>query len=113
MAIDNNIIDAGAVSSRKQNRQVVLRQAAAIPPQSYPVKNENGFGTVFFPQTPQRLGQMVSYRPLENSQFSSQMYVVVSVDGILVWKQVVSGVTFIDGDTGKKWDPNSQFPTVA
>ena len=109
MAIQRPIVDAGPTSSRRRNRQVVLRQAPEIPPASYRGRDPETSEVVDLPQQPERLGQICYYKPPTGSAFSATMYVVVSIDGTLVWKEVKSGVIFIDTNTGKPWNPTANF----
>lgn len=108
MALDKTIIAAGPASARKQNREVVIRFTNVIPPDPYLRLEPNGSVTSV-PQTPEREGQMVTYRPSTNSAYAATMFVVVDIDGTLVWKQVVTNGTFKDANTGRDWDPNAQF----
>ena len=33
------------------------------------------------------------------------MYIVVEINGVLIWKKAMIGVEFFDTRTGQQWDP--------
>lgn len=107
MPISKPILSVQPTSTRLSNKQFILRSAAQIPPRSYPKKNDNNVVEVVF-QIPSFLGEVCYYRESNSTSFVT-MYVVVSINGVLEWKGVVSGVTFLNRDTGQPWDPLSSL----
>ena len=116
MAVNNPIIDSGPSSTRSRNKEVIVREAGAVPPETY-IKSEDGVFSAIA-QEAQRLGQFCYYREAaENgSRATATMYVVVDAGDDeeagpsgLTWKPVRSEVTFIDTDTGKPWNPISEL----
>ncbi len=104
MAINRTIISAQASSSRAENKQLYIQEVPVAPPESYLI-GLNQTAT----QEPTRLGEFVYVR---FNRTNVVMYVVVSIEGALTWKEVRSGVVFIDSDTGLPWDPNAGFYNI-
>ena len=107
MPVNKPILSVQPSSSRLRNKQFILRRAAEIPPTTYFRKDDNNVLEVV-DQTPSSLGRVCYYRE-SNSTSITTMYVVVSIDGVLEWKEVVPEVTFLDSDTGELWDPLSRL----
>ena len=107
MPISKPVLSVQPSSSRLRNKQLILRRVPVIPPSPYTSRNEAGFIIVNTPD-PERLGQICYYRESNSTRFVT-MYVVVSIEGVLEWKEVASGVTFIDRDTGNPWNPTSRL----
>ena len=107
MPISKPVLSVQPTSSRLRNKQLILRRAPVIPPLPYDAKDEIGV-IINNTQDPERLGQMCYYRESNSTRFVT-MYVVVSIEGVLEWKEVASGVTFIDRDTGNPWNPTSRL----
>ena len=112
MGINNPIIDSGPTSPRSRNKQLYVRQSATIPPEPYREPAADGSGGVDVTQEPERVGQICHYRPYNApaGNRSTTMYVVVDVDGVLLWKPVKTGVRYYDSATGQPWNPLANLP---
>lgn len=97
MAFNPNVVAAGVSAPRSRIKTVAIGNVPVAPPASYVVDG------VTYTQPAERVGQIRFARENPNTR-KGNLYVVVDIDGVLQWKLVQLG-GFIDGATGRTWDP--------
>lgn len=102
MPIINPILSVGPTSTKARNKQLALRLTSVEPPEPEKYIDPVTDTVETRSQEPTALGQMCYVR-LDSR--NAVMYVVVSIDDELTWKEVKSGVVFRDARTGRPWNP--------
>jgi hypothetical protein len=105
MALNSPVI-AGAPVTTRASAKTVVGLITNIEPPALRLLTVDG-SVVVVDQSPDREGQMLFYR--NGSELSVTMYVVVELDGLLVWKEVQNWGIAIDPRTGLEKDPNLNF----
>ena len=103
MAINKPIIAAQATQSRARVKTVVFTVSSAVPPYQRRYVPKGASEAVLEYQRPEREGQVILYQVNVGDEIV--FYVVVNIEGELVWKKAIIGVEFFDYRTGQKWDP--------
>ena len=105
MSVSKSII-ATTTLSRREVKTVVTAVSSTIPPETRLTTVDGAL--VAIPQSPEREGQLLAYVIPGEKQITT-MYVVVTIDGVLVWAPVVPVVTPIAPRSGKPFDPLYNF----
>ena len=106
MAINKPIIDAGPTYTRQQVKTVVGEITSVTPPNERFYIDSNG-DRIIKDQQPAVEGQMLFYR--DGTSPAVQMYVVVLVNGDLLWKTVLPVSQMQNAANGQPWDPLAGF----
>jgi len=103
VTINKPIIAAQATQSRERVKTVVFKVSGTAPPEIRRYVPEGSSTVQGESQLPEREGQVILYQVNVGGEII--FYVVVNIEGILVWKKAIIGVEFFDYRTGQKWDP--------
>jgi hypothetical protein len=105
MSISRPIIAAPSLS-RRAVKTVVIPVSSTIPPKTRITNIGGEIATIS--QAAEREGQLLAYQAPGENQIVD-LYVVVTVDEVLVWVPVLPSVIPIDPRSGKPKDPLYDF----
>lgn len=106
MAINKPTIAAGPTYTRERVQTVIGKITSVIPPGSRRYISENNT-VIIENQTAEREGQMLFYR--DGVAFDVQIYVVVTINNVLLWKPVLPTAQIQNSANGRAWDPLAGF----